>query len=158
MIELEECNIALTLAIGGSSSTGDLDPSKKSDEIDEETSTVQVETSIGSGKGGGKRKKLRLSKEQLSLLEDSFREHPTLAPVCASVAPMVFRTKLKQTETDCEFLKKCHERLVNENRRLKREMMELRSAAKPGSGFFVELRKAARLRRCSSCEEKRTVS
>jgi hypothetical protein len=29
----------------------------------------------------GSRKKLRLSKDQSALLEDSFREHPTLNPV-----------------------------------------------------------------------------
>ncbi|KAJ6435871.1 hypothetical protein OIU84_000987 [Salix udensis] len=37
------------------------------------------------------------------------------------------RTKLKQTEVDCEFLKKCCESLSNENRRLKKELQEMRS-------------------------------
>jgi homeobox-leucine zipper protein len=37
------------------------------------------------------------------------------------------RTKLKQTEVDCEFLKRCCEALTEENRRLQRELQELRA-------------------------------
>ena len=37
------------------------------------------------------------------------------------------RTKLKQTEVDCEFLKRCCETLTEENRRLQREVEELRA-------------------------------
>lgn len=40
------------------------------------------------------------------------------------------RTKLKQTEVDCEFLKKNCERLSEENWRLKKELLELRSSLK----------------------------
>jgi hypothetical protein len=36
------------------------------------------------------------------------------------------RTKLKQTEVDCELLKRCCESLTHENRRLQRELLELR--------------------------------
>lgn len=63
------------------------------------------------------------------------------------------RTKLKQTEVDCGFLRRCCERLANENRRLKRELMEMRSVVKPGPQLSIEHRKAARLRMCSSCEK-----
>jgi len=41
-----------------------------------------------SGVGGGTRKKLRLSKEQSAFLEDSFKAHSTLSPVC--VYPVAF--------------------------------------------------------------------
>ncbi|KAF0932108.1 hypothetical protein E2562_008645 [Oryza meyeriana var. granulata] len=93
--------------------------------------------------GGGVRKKLRLSKEQSSFLEDSFKEHSTLTPKQKSdlanrlnLRPRQVevwfqnrraRTKLKQTEVDCEHLKRCCERLTQENRRLQREVAELRA-------------------------------
>jgi len=41
-----------------------------------------------SGVGGGTRKKLRLSKQQSAFLEDSFKAHSTLSPVC--VYPVAF--------------------------------------------------------------------
>jgi len=41
-----------------------------------------AEDEENSGVGGGVRKKLRLSKEQSAFLEDSFKEHSTLTPVC----------------------------------------------------------------------------
>ena len=37
------------------------------------------------------------------------------------------RTKLKQTEVDCEFLKKCYETLTDENKRLEKELQELKA-------------------------------
>lgn len=37
------------------------------------------------GVGGAARKKLRLSKEQSAFLEDSFKEHSTLTPVCVPI-------------------------------------------------------------------------
>jgi homeobox-leucine zipper protein len=37
------------------------------------------------------------------------------------------RTKLKQTEVDCESLKRCCETLTEQNRRLQREVQELRA-------------------------------
>jgi homeobox-leucine zipper protein len=39
----------------------------------------------------------------------------------------ICRTKLKQTEVDCELLKRCCESLSEENRRLQRELQELRA-------------------------------
>ncbi|KAK4404604.1 Homeobox-leucine zipper protein HOX17 [Sesamum angolense] len=87
------------------------------------------------------RKKLRLTRDQITLLEDSFRQHTTLNT---------------QTEVDREFLKKNCERLSEENRRLKKELTELRSllkienphappaaAAAPAPPFFHHNVKAA---------------
>ncbi|XP_064985852.1 homeobox-leucine zipper protein HAT1 isoform X3 [Musa acuminata AAA Group] len=79
----EECNVSLSLAIGG---VGDLPFIKNLDQ------TSFKEEKEEKRDGGGTRKKLRLSGEQLALLEDSFRAHSTLAPVrpetraCAEVA------------------------------------------------------------------------
>ncbi|KAJ1296253.1 hypothetical protein BS78_01G285700 [Paspalum vaginatum] len=97
----------------------------------------------GSGSGGGSRKKLRLSKDQAAVMEESFNEHNTLNPKQkAALAKQLnlkprqvevwfqnrrARTKLKQTEVDCEFLKRCCESLTEENRRLQREVAELRA-------------------------------
>jgi homeobox-leucine zipper protein len=78
------------------------------------------------------------------------------------------RTKLKQTEVDCEFLKRCCETLTEENRRLQRELQELRAlkfappppptnasnSGPPSSGappFYMQL-PAATLTICPSCE------
>ncbi|KAG6430912.1 hypothetical protein SASPL_108986 [Salvia splendens] len=94
------------------------------------------------------RKKLRLTRDQTTLLEDSFREHTTLNTAQKqSLAEKLnlkprqvevwfqnrrARSKLKQTEVECEVLKKNCERLTDENRRLKREVLELRSSLKIG--------------------------
>nr|XP_009380740.1 PREDICTED: homeobox-leucine zipper protein HOX17-like [Musa acuminata subsp. malaccensis]XP_018675047.1 PREDICTED: homeobox-leucine zipper protein HOX17-like [Musa acuminata subsp. malaccensis] len=156
----EECNVSLSLAIGG---VGDLPFIKNLNQTSFKEETEEKRD------GGGTRKKLRLSGEQLALLEDSFRAHSTLAPdqkqelaqrlhlqprqVEVWFQNRRARTKLKQTEVDCGFLRRCCERLANENRRLKRELMEMRSVVKPGPQLSVEHRKAARLRMCSSCEK-----
>ncbi|KAL9690290.1 hypothetical protein QQ045_010687 [Rhodiola kirilowii] len=61
------------------------------------------------------------------------------------------RTKLKQTELDYEYLKKCCETLTDENRRLAKELKELKAlkhAAQPNRMKFP----AATLSICSSCE------
>jgi homeobox-leucine zipper protein len=55
------------------------------------------------------------------------------------------RTKLKQTEVDCEYLKRWCDRLADENKRLERELADLRelkAAAPPSS---------ATLTMCPSC-------
>ncbi|RLN17473.1 homeobox-leucine zipper protein HOX19 isoform X2 [Panicum miliaceum] len=123
---------------------------------------------------GSTRKKLRLTKEQSALLEDRFKEHSTLNPKQkVALAKQLnlrprqvevwfqnrrARTKLKQTEVDCEFLKRCCESLTEENRRLQRELQELRAlkfAAPPGAPapapFYMQL-PAATLTLCPSCE------
>lgn len=117
------------------------------------------------------RKKLRLSKEQSALLEESFKEHNTLNPKQKlalakqlSLRPRQVevwfqnrraRTKLKQTEVDCEFLKRCCESLTEENRRLQKEVQELR-ALKVSHPFYMQL-PAATLTMCPSCERVATA-
>ncbi|KAL6629833.1 hypothetical protein ACP70R_029598 [Stipagrostis hirtigluma subsp. patula] len=95
--------------------------------------------------GDGGRKKLRLSNAQAKLLEDSFRAHNILshaekhelarrAGLSARQVEVWFqnrraRTKLKQTEVDCELLRRWCDRLTDENARLRRDLAELRQAA-----------------------------
>ena len=63
---------------------------------------------------------------------------------------MFCRTKLKQTEVDCEFLKKCCETLTDENRRLQKELQELK-ALKLAQPLYMHM-PAATLTMCPSCE------
>ncbi|KAK4738330.1 hypothetical protein R3W88_002027 [Solanum pinnatisectum] len=116
--------------------------------------------------GANTRKKLRLSKEQSAYLEESFKEHHTLNPKQKlalakqlSLRPRQVevwfqnrraRTKLKQTEVDCEYLKRCCETLTDENRRLHKELQELR-ALKTSNPFYMQL-PATTLTMCPSCE------
>ncbi|XP_047320672.1 homeobox-leucine zipper protein HAT22-like [Impatiens glandulifera] len=90
------------------------------------------------------RKKLRLSRDQLGLLEETFKLQSTLNTAQKqalaerlNLQPRQIevwfqnrraRTKLKQTEVDCDFLKKCCERLNIENQRLRKEVHDLRAA------------------------------
>ncbi|AES94482.1 putative transcription factor Homobox-WOX family [Medicago truncatula] len=112
------------------------------------------------------RKKLRLTKEQSLLLEESFKLHSTLNPKQKQALARQLnlrprqvevwfqnrraRTKLKQTEVDCEFLKKCCETLTDENRRLKKELQELKSL-KVAQPLYMPM-PAATLSICPSCE------
>ncbi|CAL5005820.1 unnamed protein product [Urochloa decumbens] len=116
--------------------------------------------------GASARKKLRLSKEQSAFLEESFKEQSTLNPKQkAALAKQLnlrprqvevwfqnrrARTKLKQTEVDCEYLKRCCEALTEENRRLHKEIAELR-ALKTAPPFYMHL-PATTLSMCPSCE------
>lgn len=118
------------------------------------------------------RKKLRLSKEQSAYLEESFKEHNTLNPKQKlalakqlNLRPRQVevwfqnrraRTKLKQTEVDCEYLKRCCETLTEENRRLHKELQELR-ALKTSNPFYMQL-PATTLTMCPSCERVATTS
>ncbi|KAI0503449.1 hypothetical protein KFK09_014383 [Dendrobium nobile] len=122
----------------------------------------------GSGGGGGCRKKLRLTKEQSALLEDRFNEHSTLNPKQKlalakqlSLRPRQVevwfqnrraRTKLKQTEVDCEFLRRCCESLTEENRRLHGELQELRSLKLAAATQLSMQVPPATLMLCPSCE------
>ncbi|XP_020259325.1 homeobox-leucine zipper protein HAT4-like [Asparagus officinalis] len=88
-------------------------------------------------------KKLRLSKEQTTVLEESFKEHNTLNPkqkqglaTQLNLRPRQVevwfqnrraRTKLKQTGEECEYLKKWCQKLAEENSRLQKEVGELRA-------------------------------
>ncbi|KAH8941515.1 hypothetical protein BDL97_14G044800 [Sphagnum fallax] len=129
------------------------------------------------GGGGTTRKKLRLSKEQSALLEESFKDHSTLNPKQKSALAKQLnlrprqvevwfqnrraRTKLKQTEVDREVLQRCCETLTEENRRLLKELQELRAikVAAPcviAHDYYMPL-PAATLTMCPSCERVATV-
>lgn len=113
------------------------------------------------------RKKLRLSKEQAVVLEETFKEHNTLNPkqkmalakqlnLRARQVEVWFqnrraRTKLKQTEVDCEYLRRCCENLTEENRRLQKEVTELR-ALKLSPQFYMNMSPPTTLTMCPQCE------
>ncbi|KQK17346.1 homeobox-leucine zipper protein HOX18 [Brachypodium distachyon] len=115
------------------------------------------------GGSTGTRKKLRLTKEQCTLLEDSFHAHVILSQVQKqelarrlNLSPRQVevwfqnrraRTKLKQTEVECEFLKRCCESLTDENQRLKHELLDLQRSAGPRAAA------AAMLNFCPACEK-----
>ncbi|PSS11559.1 Homeobox-leucine zipper protein [Actinidia chinensis var. chinensis] len=117
--------------------------------------------------GDASRKKLRLSKDQSAVLEESFKEHNTLHPkqklalakrlgLRSRQVEVWFqnrraRTKLKQTEVDCDFLKRCCENLTDENRRLQKEVQELR-ALKLSPQFYMQMAPPTTLTMCPSCE------
>ncbi|KAG1354406.1 homeobox-leucine zipper protein HAT4 [Cocos nucifera] len=117
--------------------------------------------------GEGSRKKLRLSKDQSAILEESFKEHNTLNPKQKMALAKQLnlrprqvevwfqnrraRTKLKQTEVDCEFLKRCCENLTEENRRLQKEVQELR-ALKLSPQIYMHMTPPTTLTMCPSCE------
>ncbi|KAI4386495.1 hypothetical protein MLD38_004424 [Melastoma candidum] len=113
------------------------------DEEEEEEGEGEGEDQGESNGGGPPRKKLRLSKEQSLLLEDSFRQNHTLNPKQkeALAAQLKLkprqvevwfqnrraRSKSKQTEIECEYLRRCFGSLTEQNRRLLREVEELRA-------------------------------
>ena len=61
------------------------------------------------------------------------------------------RTKLKQTEVDCEYLKRCCENLTDENRRLQKEVQELRTL-KLSPQLYMHMNPPTTLTMCPSCE------
>uniref|UniRef100_A0A3Q7HKK1 Homeobox domain-containing protein n=1 Tax=Solanum lycopersicum TaxID=4081 RepID=A0A3Q7HKK1_SOLLC len=117
--------------------------------------------------GETSRKKLRLTKDQSIVLEESFKEHNTLNPKQKQALAKRLglrprqvevwfqnrraRTKLKQTEVDCELLKRCCENLTEENRRLQKEVQELR-ALKLSPQLYMQMTPPTTLTMCPSCE------
>lgn len=117
--------------------------------------------------GSAARKKLRLSKEQSVVLEDRFKEHSSLNPKQKQTLAKQLnlqprqvevwfqnrraRTKLKQTEVECELLRKCCDTLTDENKRLRNEIHELK-ALKKTAPFYMQLPAVATLTVCPSCE------
>ena len=67
------------------------------------------------------------------------------------------RTKLKQTEVDCEFLKRCCETLTEENRRLQREVAELRALKLVAPHQYARMPPPTTLTMCPSCERLATA-
>ncbi|KAF3593490.1 hypothetical protein DY000_02024819 [Brassica cretica] len=112
-------------------------------------------------------KKLRLSKDQSAFFEVTFKEHNTLNPkqkiamakelnLTARQVEVWFqnrraRTKLKQTEVDCEYLKRCVEKLTEENRRLQKEAVERRTL-KLSPQIYGQMTPPTTLIMCPSCE------
>ncbi|RLN09690.1 putative homeobox-leucine zipper protein HOX26 [Panicum miliaceum] len=102
-------------------------------------------TSDGAGGSSG-RKKFRLTAAQAAMLEDSFRDHNIISHgekqelarrvgLSARQVEVWFqnrraRTKLKQTEVDCELLRRWCDRLTDENARLRRDLAGLRAPAR----------------------------
>ncbi|GAQ82962.1 homeodomain leucin zipper protein [Klebsormidium nitens] len=150
------------------------DSAGQSEEFDDDDVKPSVSGRKRDAQGGGEesvtgRKKLKLSKEQAELLEKAFRENNTLNPAAKSTLATKLnlrarqvevwfqnrraRTKLKQTEVDCEVLKRCCETLTEENRRLQKELSELRaSQGQSGLQEFLGHMPAATLSMCPSCE------
>ncbi|KAK6938014.1 Leucine zipper, homeobox-associated [Dillenia turbinata] len=112
------------------------------------------------------RKKLTLTKEQSIVLEENFKENSTLNPNQKQALANQLnlhprkvevwfqnrraRTKLKQTEVDCQLLRKCFERLTDENKRLQKELEALR-AMKVSAPIYMQLQ-VANLTMCPSCQ------
>ncbi|KAI5677135.1 hypothetical protein M9H77_08085 [Catharanthus roseus] len=136
------------------------------------------ESPTGSG-GGPPRKKLRLTKEQSRLLEESFRQNHTLNPKQKEALAMQLklkarqvevwfqnrrasRSKLKQTEMECEYLKRWFSSLAEQNKRLQKEVEELR-AMKVGPPTVISPHNsqplpASTLTMCPRCERVTTTT
>ncbi|MED6149460.1 hypothetical protein PIB30_062671 [Stylosanthes scabra] len=115
-----------------------------------------------------KRKKLRLTKEQSTILEESFKKHSNPNPKQKqelarqlNLRPRQVevwfqnrraRTKLKQTESECELLKKCCETLTEENKRLQNELQQLKSSMQTSPLFSIQIPPPTSLTLCPSCD------
>ncbi|KAL2536602.1 Homeobox-leucine zipper protein ATHB-4 [Forsythia ovata] len=135
------------------------------EENDGERATSSLEEDDGGDAAA--RKKLRLSKEQAAVLEETFKEHNTLSPKQKlalakelNLRPRQVevwfqnrraRTKLKQTEVDCDYLKRHCDNLTEENRRLQKEVNELR-ALKLSPHFYMNASPPTTLTMCPQCE------
>ncbi|KAF5747290.1 Homeodomain-leucine zipper protein HD4 [Tripterygium wilfordii] len=155
-----------TSAVSSFSVKRERDLSSEETEIEIETERVSSRVSDEDEDGSNARKKLRLTKEQSALLEESFKQHSTLNPKQKQALSRQLnlrqrqvevwfqnrraRTKLKQTEVDCELLKKCCETLTDENRRLQKELQELKALKLPQPCYMHT--PAATLTICPSCE------
>ncbi|XP_028776614.1 homeobox-leucine zipper protein ATHB-17-like [Neltuma alba] len=179
-------SLELTISVPGFASSAPL-PSSAVRELDmnqlpsseEEWITMEEEEESSNGGGGGPpRKKLRLTKEQSRLLEDSFRQNHTLNPkqkeslakqlnLRARQVEVWFqnrraRSKLKQTEMECEYLKRWFGSLSEQNRRLHKEVEQLR-AMKVGPPTVMSPHgrhplPASTLTMCPRCEKVTTTS
>ncbi|KAK1366964.1 Homeobox-leucine zipper protein HAT22 [Heracleum sosnowskyi] len=117
------------------------------------------------------RKKLKLDRYQSRILEGSFKDHSTLNLTQKQALARRLnlrprqvevwyqnrraRNKLKQTEMECEMLKNCFEKLKDENRRLQKEVQQLKETK--GKGMLplfdhMQLPPAANLTVCPFCE------
>ncbi|KAM0034220.1 putative transcription factor homeobox-WOX family [Helianthus debilis subsp. tardiflorus] len=119
---------------------------------------------------GGVRKKLRLTKEQSFVLEESFKQHTTLNPKEKLILAKSLklrprqvevwfqnrraRTKLKQNEVESALLKKFCEALTSDNLRLKREIQQLKDIKSSGlpAHLYMQFPSAGNRIMCPSCE------
>ncbi|XP_038893065.1 homeobox-leucine zipper protein HOX3-like [Benincasa hispida] len=157
--------------------TRDLDMNKAPDE--EEWMMGSMEEDEENNNGSiNPRKKLRLTKEQSHLLEQSFRQNHTLNPKQKETLAEVLklkprqvevwfqnrraRSKLKQTEMECEYLKRWFGLLTEQNKRLQKEVEELRAmkVAPPTviSPHSCEPLPASNLTMCPRCERVTTTA
>ncbi|KAJ7943008.1 Homeobox associated leucine zipper protein [Quillaja saponaria] len=176
-------SLELTISVPGFASSPSLPSSVRELDInqvpsEDEWMTENMEDEEESSNGGHPRKKLRLTKQQSHLLEESFRQNHTLIPKQKETLAMQLklrprqvevwfqnrraRSKLKQTEMECEYLKRWFGSLTEQNRRLRREVEELR-AMKVGpptviSPHSCEPLPASTLSMCPRCERVTTNS
>ncbi|XP_047332425.1 homeobox-leucine zipper protein HOX3-like [Impatiens glandulifera] len=125
------------------------------------------DTNAGAG-GGPPWKKLRLTKEQSRLLEESFQQNHTLNPKQKETLAMKLmvkprqvevwfqnrraRSKLKQTEIECEYLKRWFGSLTEQNKLLRKEVEELRALRVAPPPNSCEPMSAGTLSMCPRCE------
>ncbi|KAK4484165.1 hypothetical protein RD792_011386 [Penstemon davidsonii] len=179
-------NLELTIAMPGFSSSPSLPSSGESGgnvrkELDinqvpdQEEDCMEEEEEESPNGGPARRKKLRLTKEQSRLLEESFRHNQTLNPkekealaVELKLKPRQVevwfqnrraRSKLKQTEMECEYLKRWFGTLTEQNRKLQKELENLRTM-KPGPNNAYPAHMAPTLSStmCPRCERVTTAT
>ncbi|KAK4358409.1 hypothetical protein RND71_024019 [Anisodus tanguticus] len=170
-------NMMRELDINQVPTCGNINEEESMEEEEEEESSNNNNNNINGVLCGPPRKKLRLTKQQSFLLEESFRQNHTLNPKQKEVLGMQLklktrqvevwfqnrraRSKLKQTEMECEYLKRWFGSLTEQNRRLKREVEELR-AMKVGpptvlSPHSCQPLPASTLTMCPHCERVTTT-
>ncbi|KAF5740101.1 homeobox-leucine zipper protein HAT22-like [Tripterygium wilfordii] len=162
-----------TTAASSLSNSNSVKKEREFEEVEVERSSSRVISD--EDEEGSPRKKLRLTKEQSAVLEERFKEQSTLNSKQKQVLAEQLnlrqrqvevwfqnrraRNKLKQTEVDCEELKKCCETLTEENKRLQKELQELTSFKMNDNTapFYMQL-PAATLTLCPRCERTATGS
>ncbi|XP_022844168.1 homeobox-leucine zipper protein HAT4-like isoform X3 [Olea europaea var. sylvestris] len=141
------------------------------EENDGERATSSLEEDdIDDGAG---RKKLQLSKEQVAVLEETFKQYNTLSPKQRlalakelNLRPRQVevwfqnrraRIKLKQTKVGCDYLRRRCEILTEENKRLQKEVNDLR-ALKLSPHFYMNKNPPTTLTVCPQCEHVAVLS
>ncbi|KAL0411635.1 UNVERIFIED_CONTAM: Homeobox-leucine zipper protein HAT3 [Sesamum latifolium] len=166
MTAADVCNEELMVSSPNStvSSVSGKRSEREENDGERDSSSLEIDDSDGGDAAG--RKKLRLCREQAAVLEESFREHNTLNPkqkmalakqlnLTSRQVEVWFqnrraRTKFKQTEVDCEYLRRYCENLTEENRRLQKEVNELR-ALKLSPQFYTNTSPPTTLTMCPQC-------
>ncbi|KAJ8565576.1 hypothetical protein K7X08_008152 [Anisodus acutangulus] len=167
MIECDDEEEDQVIMVSSPNSTVSSVSGKRSHEREENEGERASSSLEEDGGDAAARKKLRLSTEQAAVLEETFKEHNTLNPKQKlalakqlNLRPRQVevwfqnrraRTKLKQTEVDCEYLKRCCENLTEENRRLQKEVSELR-ALKLSPQLYMNMSPPTTLTMCPQCE------